>query len=288
MLKTPETALVTFHGHQLLTINDGDTIRVAMKPICEAIGLDWSAQFRRIERHPVLGTCVAMMATQLPGESQSREIVTLPLDYLNGWLFGIDTNRVKPEIRELLIDYQRECFAALAAYWQQGIASNPRARATTIPQLLASHRHIQALLKELKRESLPVLRVVLHSQLEQACRLISIPCPPLAEIGSNQVPDHESPHIEEFWELLDVLLDGADSRKLNHARNPDLLAINLPQVQGAAHAKRLQLPETLLLRRVLRHSQSPRFIGIKAVNSRHTRSTVKCWVFERNTTGDNL
>ena len=58
-----ETALVTFHGQQLLTIKDGDTIRVAMRPICEAIGLDWSAQFRRIERHPVLGATVAMMAT---------------------------------------------------------------------------------------------------------------------------------------------------------------------------------------------------------------------------------
>ncbi len=288
MLKPPETALVPFHGHQLLTINDGNSIRVAMKPICEAIGLDWSAQFRRIERHPVLGTCVAMMATQLPGESQSREIVTLPLDYLNGWLFGIDTNRVKPEIRDLLIDYQRECFAALAAYWHQGIASNPRARATTIPQLLASHRHIQTLLKELKRQPLPVLRVVLHSQLEQACRLISIPCPALEAIGMNAAPDHESPHIDEFWEMFDVLLDKKDTRKLNHARADGLLAINLPQVQSATRAKGMLLPETLLLRRVLKHSKSPRFLGIKAVNSRHTKSTVKCWVFERNTTGDSL
>jgi len=55
-----ETALVPFHGHQLLTVKDGDTIRVAMRPICEAVGLDWKAQYNRINRHPVLSTCVVM------------------------------------------------------------------------------------------------------------------------------------------------------------------------------------------------------------------------------------
>lgn len=286
MPKPPETALVPFHGHQLLTINDGDVIRVAMKPICEAIGLDWDAQRKRINRHSVMTEGAVMMT--VPSVGGPQETLTLPLDYLNGWLFGIDTNRVKPEIRDLLIDYQRECFAALAAYWQQGIASNPRARATTIPQLLASHRHIQALLKELKRETLPVLRVVLHSQLEQACRLISIPCPALESIGNDATPDHDSPHIDEFWEMLDVLLDKKDTRKLNHSRTDGLLAINLPQVQSAAQSKRMVLPETMLLRRVLKHSQSPRFLGIKAVNSRHTKTTVKCWVFERDTHSDSL
>ena len=59
MNSTPETALVPFHGHQLLTTKDGDTIRVAMKPIGE------------------------------------QETTTLPLDHLNGWLFAIDTSRVK-------------------------------------------------------------------------------------------------------------------------------------------------------------------------------------------------
>lgn len=35
-------------------------------------------------------------------------------------------SRVRPEIRETLIQYQRECYSALAAYWQQGEAINPR------------------------------------------------------------------------------------------------------------------------------------------------------------------
>lgn len=279
-MSAQETALVPFHGHQLLTIKDGDTIRVAMRPICEAIGLDWKAQYNRINRHPVLSTCVVMSTTQLPGEVQSREVVTLPLDYLNGWLFGVDTNRVKPEIQGLLIDYQRECFAALAAYWQQGIATNPRARAATIPQLLATQRHIGALLKAIKGETNAALRRTLHAQLEQSCRLLSLPCPALAEIGRDEALPSDSPLLSEFWEVMDLLLDADDRQKINHARHPDLIAINIPQVFAAACTANLSLPPSVALRRVLRASLEPRFIGIKAVNSRHAGRTIKCWVFE--------
>lgn len=283
MSSRPETALVPFHGQQLLTIKDVDTIRVAMRPICEAIGLDWSAQFRRIERHPVLGPTVAMMAT-VAEDGKQRETITLPLDYLNGWLFGVDTNRVKPELRDRLIEYQRECFAALSAYWQQGVATNPRARAATIPQLLSTHRHINCLLKALKAETNPSARRVLHGQLEQACRLISLDCPDLEDIGVDQTPDHESPLLEEFWEALDLLLTGKHGKSLNHARQDGLLALNLPEVRAAAKLAHIALPEVGAIRRVLRASRKPQFIDRKPVNSRHTGLSVRCWVFA--TTGE--
>lgn len=44
----------------------------------------------------------------------------LPLDYLNGWLFGVNANRVKEGIRDNLIRYQRECYRVLAdAFYHQ-------------------------------------------------------------------------------------------------------------------------------------------------------------------------
>jgi hypothetical protein len=33
---------------------------------------------------------------------------------VNGWLFGINANRVKEELRDRLIQYQRECYRVLA------------------------------------------------------------------------------------------------------------------------------------------------------------------------------
>ncbi|GAB3471937.1 phage antirepressor N-terminal domain-containing protein [Azotobacter salinestris] len=116
---------VSFHGHDLTVITTpaGEHL-VAMKPICEAIGLSWRGQNERIQRHEVLKEGMRVIRT--PSTGGEQETICLPLDYLNGWLFGVDASRVKPEIRERLVQYQRECFAALAAYWQQGEAVNPR------------------------------------------------------------------------------------------------------------------------------------------------------------------
>lgn len=119
-----QTELIPFHQHSLITVKHEGRVLVAMKPICESIGLNWRAQYNRLKRDSVLSTCVvimttqmptcvAIMATQMPGDDQSREVTFLDLEYLNGWLFGIDANRVKPELRETVIDYQKHCYHVL-------------------------------------------------------------------------------------------------------------------------------------------------------------------------------
>lgn len=125
-MTTSSLISVQFHGRTLVTTQHNGEPHVAMRPIAEAMGLDWSAQYRRILRNPVLREGIAIMAT--PSEGGDQEIMCLPLKLLNGWLFGIDTNRVKPEIRETILMYQRECYDALYRYWHEGSATNPRFR----------------------------------------------------------------------------------------------------------------------------------------------------------------
>jgi hypothetical protein len=47
-------------------------------------------------------------------------MLCLPLDYLNGWLFGINASRVKAGVRERLLRYQRECYKVLAEAFREG------------------------------------------------------------------------------------------------------------------------------------------------------------------------
>jgi hypothetical protein len=54
------------------------------------------------------------------GSGQQVETLCLPLDYLTGWLFGINASRVKEEVRERLIRYQRECYKVLADAFKEG------------------------------------------------------------------------------------------------------------------------------------------------------------------------
>ncbi|MDA3979847.1 phage antirepressor N-terminal domain-containing protein, partial [Gallibacterium sp. AGMB14963] len=111
---------IQFYNQSLVTFEQNGTYYTAMKPICENIGLAWNAQLLRIKRDEVLSKGMIVMITPTNGGEQ--EMVCLPIQYLNGWLFGIDTNRVKPEIRETLIKYKKECYQALHDYWFKGKA----------------------------------------------------------------------------------------------------------------------------------------------------------------------
>ncbi|STY99823.1 P22_AR N-terminal domain [Moraxella lacunata] len=122
---TNQLTSIDFHGQTLLATIQDNVVYTALKPICENIGLSWNAQFERIKRDEVLAEGVRMIRTPTKGGFQ--EVVCLPLTLLNGWLFGVDTNRVKAEIRETLITYKRECYQALFDYWNSGVAVNPRA-----------------------------------------------------------------------------------------------------------------------------------------------------------------
>jgi hypothetical protein len=115
---TNELKTVQFHGATLYTTMLNGLAYVAIRPICEALGLGWSAQLKRIKRHAVLSTCVAIMTTQVPGDTQSRESVFLQIDMLNGWLVGIDAKRVRPELREKVRQYQFECFRVLNSHFR--------------------------------------------------------------------------------------------------------------------------------------------------------------------------
>lgn len=133
---------IAFHGHALSTADIEGTPHVAMRPIVEAIGLGWQSQYNRIKRHPVLSEGVFMMNT--PSNGGTQKMLMIPLSMLNGWLFGVDVNRVKPEIRDTLIMYQRECFQVLADYWLKGEAINPRALTLTPAQQC----HVKQLVRE--------------------------------------------------------------------------------------------------------------------------------------------
>ena len=121
------TQTVSFNNQSLITIEQNGSHYVAMKPICENIGLSWEPQLLRIKRDNVLSSTMIVMII-VAEDGKKREMICLPIEYLNGWLFGIDINRCKPEIRDTLIKYKKECYQALHDYWFNGKAE----RKTTV------------------------------------------------------------------------------------------------------------------------------------------------------------
>lgn len=120
---------VEFYGDQIVAVRLGSgEVVVPVRPICDLIGVDWSGQRQRINRDPVLsGEAVSVNITVADEyRTITREVVSLPLDYISGFLFGINANRVKEELRDRLIRYQRECYKVLAEAFSEGrLTSDP-------------------------------------------------------------------------------------------------------------------------------------------------------------------
>lgn len=113
---TTQAIAVQFHDHSLTAAIVDSIPHVALKPICDNIGIAWNGQFERVKRHPVLSS-VVRMTRMVAEDGKAYEMLTMPLNFINGWLFGVDTNRVKNGTREKLIEYQRECFDVLANHF---------------------------------------------------------------------------------------------------------------------------------------------------------------------------
>ena len=110
---------IDFNGQPLVTIEKGGIYYAAVKPIADNIGLDWEGQRQRINRDDVL-ISAACMITATGADDKQYKMMCLPIELLNGWLFGVDTKRVKPEIKDALIEYKKECYTVLHDYWHTG------------------------------------------------------------------------------------------------------------------------------------------------------------------------
>lgn len=252
--------IVQFYGSPLTTIKAGDQIMVAVKPICEAIGLDWSAQYRRLQRDAIMQGCVAIMAMQVPGEIQTREVVTIPLGHLNGWLFGVSASRAKPEIRDKLLQYQRECYQVLHDYWTKGAAINPR-MAQALPSATGD---IIKLIEAVKREGNEAARATLHQLLDQMCSARGIATPPLDQLMLGDLDPRIAAKIDQFWSIIADLQ--AQGVVINWHRDTSLFAIHYPSLKQIFAEHKVEFTLDTRFRDILKLSRSPAFKGEGDVN----------------------
>jgi hypothetical protein len=109
---------IDFYGDAVIgvIIEEGGERRiyVPVRPICDYLGLSWSAQFERIKRDDVLAESVRFVrVTRTNSKGGAPDVICLPLDFLPGWMFGVSPNRVKPELKERITLYKRECYRRL-------------------------------------------------------------------------------------------------------------------------------------------------------------------------------
>lgn len=114
-----EQKTILFYEDEIMAVRTEDgRVFVPLRPIVERLGLNWSGQRLRLRRDPVLRGEQGVCVIHTPGGRQ--EALCIPLDYLSGFLFGINADRVNPEYREDVLRYQRECYKVLSEALSEG------------------------------------------------------------------------------------------------------------------------------------------------------------------------
>ncbi|HBH8813477.1 TPA: phage antirepressor N-terminal domain-containing protein [Escherichia coli] len=154
ILEAVNTSYVPFNGQQIITAMAAGVAYVAMKPIVENLGMSWSTQQTKLMKKISKFNCVHM--NMVAADGKLRKLLCLPLKKLNGWLFSINPEKVRADIRDKLIQYQEECFSVLHDYWTKGHVVNPRKAKKALPGKITTEQ--QEAIKQLvmsRGQSLP-------------------------------------------------------------------------------------------------------------------------------------
>lgn len=142
-----ESHLVPFRAQTIEAFGDGSGgYLVALKPLCENLGIAYSNQLRRLKEQP---WAVVSVTDTTGSDGKTYQMAAIDRQTLVMWLATIETSRLKSdEARETVVAYQRECAHVLDSYFSKGIAATPQ----KIEEMIADPDFTIGLLQELKRE----------------------------------------------------------------------------------------------------------------------------------------
>ncbi|CAI1110476.1 phage antirepressor N-terminal domain-containing protein [Serratia quinivorans] len=115
---------VSFRNQSVQAITQDSVVFVAMRPLVENIGIDWAGQQKKLSNQKNKFSCRHISTTGSDGKQY--QMLCIPLRKLNGWLFSVNPEKVRPEIKDNLIAYQEECFEVLHDHFTHGEAAPPR------------------------------------------------------------------------------------------------------------------------------------------------------------------
>lgn len=120
LISIGEVTIPFYEDNLIVQLGEDGNIYVALRPIVEVLGLNWSGQLQRIKRDAVLGKhlkTLSVVVTHTEGrDAQYGQVVCLPKQYISGFLFGISAGRIKdPKLQAKVIQFQEEAHLFLDA-----------------------------------------------------------------------------------------------------------------------------------------------------------------------------
>jgi hypothetical protein len=126
-----------FNGKAIIFIDIQGQYWVALKPICEAFGVNFDRQYKNLKRSKLWVQLYAIQP-MIGADNRSRNMVALPEMYVYGWLMSINSDV------ELFHHYQIECCKILYNHFRGSI--------TQRDEILMQKSHAIRELRTLKEE----------------------------------------------------------------------------------------------------------------------------------------
>lgn len=134
-----------FNGKAIFFVAADGQYWIAIKPICEALNVDYIRQFKNLKDDEILGQLLSEQ-TIVAADGKERKMVSLPEFYVYGWIFQIQS--LSPE----LVQYKWECYKVLYEHFHGSITGR------------------KSLLKEKAKAQLEIEEIFNNLDLETAIR----------------------------------------------------------------------------------------------------------------------
>jgi hypothetical protein len=109
--KATQTTVAKINNYEIVVVENGEKF-VAVKPICDALGVDFQKQLERIKADEILGQLYTIRY-MVGADKKEREMGVIPFKFVFGWLFSINIKKVAPEAKDVVLKYKLECYNAL-------------------------------------------------------------------------------------------------------------------------------------------------------------------------------
>lgn len=113
-MKNSIKKFLEFNGKTIYFLAVDGQYWIAIKPIMEALGVEYTRQFKNLKEDEILGAALALQPMQVPGD-QVRNYACLPEFFIYGWLFSIQSASVE------LAKYKWECYRILYEHFHGAI-----------------------------------------------------------------------------------------------------------------------------------------------------------------------
>lgn len=126
-----------FNGKTIYYLDKDGQYWIAIRPICEALNVGYTPQYKAVKRHKILGDVLSVQ-TMHDASGRLQKMVVLPEKYIYGWIFQIKAN--SPD----LIQYQRLCYEILYDHFHGAI--------TNRKELLLERNTLDTQINKLKKD----------------------------------------------------------------------------------------------------------------------------------------